>query len=233
MPTLKNNSSWSTVILLAVLIALVGYQTFGNRVGSSGPTQPAIIATFDLEKTFNALEEKKQAFDELVKTAEGMQAKGEEQSKTLKQMNEDLKDHVEGTPKFRELMGKLAQGTQDYRAYMDYCKLKIDNERARALKRIYLDIRQAAEQMANENHYAIVFVDDSIAQIPVGTEEETNRQISARRIVYTSPDVDITDELISRMNKAFKPPAGAAPPAGSQPAAKSATGGGGGFGKPQ
>jgi len=221
MPTLKINHSLSTIILFAILVALVGYQTFGNH---AGPIQPAIIATFDLEKTFNALEEKKQAFDDLVKTAEGMQAKGEEQSKALKQMNEDLKDLVEGAPKFRELMAKLAEGTQNYRAYMDYCKLKIDSERARALKRIYLDIRHAVEQMANENHYSVVFVDDSIALIPVGTEEETNRQISARRIVYTSPEVDITDELISRMNKAYKPPIGAASQPASQPSGKPASG---------
>jgi hypothetical protein len=38
-----------------------------------------------------------------------------------------------------------------------------------------------------------------------------NRQISARRMVYTSPEVDITEELISRMNAQWKNAGPAAP----------------------
>ncbi|HVP74364.1 MAG TPA: hypothetical protein VMS30_11540, partial [Phycisphaerales bacterium] len=65
-------------------------------------------------------------------------------------------------------------------------------------------IRKAAEAVAMERGYKVVFVDDSIAPIPAGTSEEMTRQISARRMVYTSSDVDITDEMIKRMNASFK-----------------------------
>jgi hypothetical protein len=55
-------------------------------------------------------------------------------------------------------------------------------------------------------------VDDSINEIPTAGEEETNRQISARRMVYTSAAVDITEELIAHMNKSFKASGGVVPP---------------------
>jgi Skp family chaperone for outer membrane proteins len=77
-------------------------------------------------------------------------------------------------------------------------------ERSRTMKNLYLNIRKAAEQIAAERGFKIVFVDDSIAPIPAGTSEEMTRQISARRMVYTSPEVDITDVLIKRLNDSFK-----------------------------
>jgi len=49
-----------------------------------------------------------------------------------------------------------------------------------------------------------------------------NRQISARRVVYTS--VDITDELISFMNEQFKASGGVVPPTPA-PAPKAAAAG--------
>ncbi len=83
------------------------------------------------------------------------------------------------------------------------------------MKKVYTSIRAAAGQLAVERGYSVVFVDDSISPIPPGSEQEMNRQISARRMVYTSPDVDITEELISRMNAAWKNAGPApAPPAG-------------------
>jgi hypothetical protein len=56
--------------------------------------------------------------------------------------------------------------------------------------------------MATSNGYDLVLVNDSLAEIPPGTEEELNRQISARRILFANPRIDLTDELIAYMNAA-------------------------------
>jgi hypothetical protein len=58
--------------------------------------------------------------------------------------------------------------------------------------------------MAEQNQYDIVFVDDSIAALPENTtESEMMRQISARRMLYSSPRIDITDFMIAQMNAEF------------------------------
>lgn len=220
-------------LLLTVIVAAVAYQGMAERQSASGPTQPSIIAAFDLEKTFNSLDEKKAADAALLKLAEDLQGGGTQQANDLKQQKEALEDLSRGSDKYSQLLEKLSQDSQYYQAYIEYCRVKIDIERARNMKRLYLTIRQAVDQMARENQYSVVFVDDSIAEIPPGNEEETNRQISARRMVYTSPEIDITDELINRMNKAFKdaggvvpvaaPPTTTAPPLASPPPRASPT----------
>ena len=58
--------------------------------------------------------------------------------------------------------------------------------------------------MAVESGYDIVFVDDSVVEMVTGTEVEVRRQISARRMLYANPEIDLTEELVTRMNEAFR-----------------------------
>jgi Skp family chaperone for outer membrane proteins len=199
----------STVVLVGVLMALLGYQVAANRpVAASGP-----VATFDLERLFNALLEKQAAFEELPRIARDLEARGEEQRKQL--------EHVRGSAKYKELEDRLEAATHNYRAYVEFSRVKLESERGRRLKNTYLSIRRGVREFANANGYALVLVDDSVAEIPPGTLEDLNRQISARRVMYSG--VDITDALTAYMNDAYvaaggtqpaNPPAAAARPDG-------------------
>jgi len=198
-------------VILAAALVLTSYQAIANRF-SFGPEKPGIIAAFDLERTFNALDEKKHAYDALAKAAEAMKAEAETTAKSIKQMEVDLDDHLVGSPKHRELLEKVSMASHNLQADIEFYGMKAERDRAATMKNVYLSIRKAIETIAEENNYAIVFVDDSISEIPLGTltPEEVNRQISARRMAYTSPEVDITDALISRMNAAFQARVGGA-----------------------
>ena len=55
-----------------------------------------------------------------------------------------------------------------------------------------------------EQSYDFVIVDDSVVRLPTDVSEaETMRQISARRLLYTDPRVDITRDVIEWMNRDF------------------------------
>ena len=196
----------TTAALLGLLIAIVGYQSFANRPAAQGPTGP--VATFDLERTFNSLHQKKAAFDRIPAISEELQADSDQKRKELEQMKADLDILVKGTPKHNELQDKIIMATRMYQAHIEFGRLKLEAEKGRILKNVYVDIRSAVREIAQANGYAVVFVDDSVGEIPPGTLEDLNRQISARRIAYTS--ADITDQIIDHMNRAFKAAGGVA-----------------------
>jgi Skp family chaperone for outer membrane proteins len=206
-----------SIVLLALIASLLGYQSFGRRADPTQKAAPSAIATFDQEKTFASLEEKKAGAASLTAMAAELTKTNDEMAKKLKSMEQELEDLQAGTPKHKELMEKLVQSTHEYKAQIDFSNMKLDIERARMMKKVYNSIRKAAEQLAVERGYSVVFVDDSISPIPPGTEQEMNRQISARRMVYTSPDADITEELISRMNAQWKNAGPAPAPAANTP----------------
>jgi len=207
-----------TIALLGVIASIIAYQAGGQRPEApraAGPVVPRPIAVFDLERTFNALSEKTAEENRLVEVAKAMKVDADAMSKAVNRQQEDLKELKPDTPQYQAALLQAAEAAGDYKAKVDFNRAKLDIEKARMMLYLYKQIREAARQMAQERGYAIVFVDDSKAAIPPGTEEETNRQISARRMVYTSPEIDITDELISRMNNAFNM-AGPAPAGGNR-----------------
>jgi Skp family chaperone for outer membrane proteins len=215
MSTRINKNNFILTALLGAVLALAGYQTFGrDPAPAAAPTQPTIVATFDLERTFNTIDQKKAAFAKITELAEKLQTDAEAMRKELEQLNANMDIHPKGSPKALEAQEKLEYRTAEYRAQIEFIKLKIEAEKGRALKRIYLDIRAAVQTFAEKHNYSVVLVDDSVAEIPPGTLEDLNRQISARRIVYTS--ADITDALIEHMNASFKA-AGNVVPASAQP----------------
>ena len=205
------------VCLLGLIAALLLSQTLGLDANTNQKASPTAIATFDLEKTFASLEEKKAGAEALTAMAAELTKTNEAMTSRLKAMEQELEDLQAGTPKHKELMQKLVEATHEYKAQIDFSNMKLDIERARMMKKVYNSIRKAAERLALERGYSVVFVDDSIAPIPPGTEQDMNRQISARRMVYTSPEVDITNDLISLMNEQWKT-------AGPAPAAAAANG---------
>ena len=88
-----------------------------------------------------------------------------------------------------------------FQAYNEFSLRKIDVEQSLMLRRIYRSIKEAARTMAEELGYDVLFVDDSVSAIVNGTEKEVRRQISARRMLYTNPQIDLTDTLVARMNQ--------------------------------
>ncbi len=188
------------VALLVAVVTLLGYQSWAMRQQTT--LTPAIVACVDLEKVFNGLTANKNADASLKATAEALTAEGNKKAETIKQMEADLADLAEGSARYRELQDSALLEAQKYRAYVEFSRAKIDAERARTIKRIYVDIRTAAQEMGVSNGYDLVLVNDSLAEIPPGTEEEMNRQISARRILFASERIDITKDVIAYMNAA-------------------------------
>ena len=207
--------------MLGVIVALIGYQTFGrDPAPAAAPSQPTIVATFDLERTFNTIDQKKAEFGKITEMAEKLQADAEAVRKELEQLTANLDIHPKGSPKALEAQQKLEYRTAEYRAQIEWIKLKLEAEKGRALKRIYFDIRIAVKDFAEKHNYSVVLVDDSVAEIPPGTLEDLNRQISARRVVYTN--ADITEALIEHMNARFKAAGNVVPAPATPPALSSA-----------
>ena len=116
--------------------------------------------------------------------------------------------------------------TLKYQAWARFSTDKIDIEKALVLHDIYRSIKTAVSQMASSSGYDVVLVDDSQGELTTSTEARVPResqirqQIAGRRMLYGNPMIDITDDLIARMNNAHK----AGSPVAAGPAAPGATG---------
>lgn len=189
---------------IAIAFALIAISMLGYRaVGTQFNLAPSSIATVDLERLFSGLNERAEADTALQSMAVQLEAEGLAKRDAIESLNDTLDLYPVGSQKYDETMERLQLGVLDYEAFTEFGRRKLDVEKALSLKRIYLSIKECSQKMAESQGYDVVFVDDSIADLVGGTEAEIMRNISARRMLYTSDAIDVTDELTTLMNQAF------------------------------
>lgn len=202
MQSLKMRINWPISATLAVIAALLAYQSWASS--NMSPTGPAVIATVDLERAFNELKQQAKAQTDLQALGEQLEARRQGLVDRVSMLEADIGTFAEGSDAQQKALDDYTLAAYELQGFLEYAKRKLDSEGARLIQEVYEQIKQAVAAMAEQNGYDIVFVDDSRAKLPEKVSEaEMTRQISARRMLYSSPQLDVTDDLITRMNNAF------------------------------
>lgn len=201
MRQLNMMKHWPIFALALAIVMLIGYQAAAIR--HLAQLQPAVVATVDLEKIFNRLDERSHADSELTQLANELQKNVDAIARRIKSLEEELEVYERGSDKYQETLEKLSLLSLEYQADVEWSRQMIEFQRTVILRRIYSNIREFMDKEAQERGIDIIFVDDTVVELPPGDEEETVRQISARRMLYTNPAIDITDAVIRLMNEQF------------------------------
>jgi Skp family chaperone for outer membrane proteins len=191
-------------VLALVLVAfgVLAWQTSAGRWAA--PESPAVIATVDLERVFEFLDKRADADRNLQNKAVALDAEKERRVNEIDQLRNDLKALAEGSDRHQELMDQLAFKTIEYEAWFEFELKRLDREKGIIKADIYRAVKEALRSFAEENHYDLVLLNDSLKEVPGGPDSAVTQQISARRMLYANPAIDITDDLIARMNNAWR-----------------------------
>lgn len=206
MATKTHRINWTGIILCAMFLGFVGVQ--GGLSFAEAPGDRAErVAVVNLEKVFDGLDQR-EATDKLLNDlAAEMDNKGQEKREQIDEASQDRDLYPTSSTKYQELTTEVAKLTYDLKAYREYAMRVLDSRKAESLREIYASIKSSIAEYASIEGYVVVFVDDSIVELPLdASEAETTRQISARRMLYTDPRIDITTEVVEFMNKAFAAP---------------------------
>ncbi len=169
------------------------------------PTQPAVIATVNLEVVFNSLVEKATADKNLQAFADQLEKKQKASRAALDRLEEELGGLAPGSKAHQDKQRAWHEQSFQYQAEIEHNRLKLDKQKAVTMRNIYAHIKGEAKAMSQELGIDIIMLDDAIVDVELGTEAEVSKQISARRTLYCNPALDVTQDLIDRMNRKFKP----------------------------
>ncbi|MHC4989729.1 MAG: OmpH/Skp family outer membrane protein [Planctomycetota bacterium] len=197
----------SSLVLVAVLLAVVVYEEVGARPPML--MKPTTVATVRLSKVLEGLEQRAEAEVALTAMAETVKAEAERREAEIR----NLQTQTEGADTAEQRMRldeQLALTSLNYQAWLRFKQEQVDVERALLLEALYRSIRKAIAEMAETEGYDLVAVDDSEGAVTwsddarVPREAQVLQQIAGRRLLYTNPSVDITDDVVARMNNAFR-----------------------------
>ena len=204
---------------LAVAIgAILGYQSFGAALAG----QPAVVVTVNLGHVIENLTQRADSDARLRKMRDELLAEQDRKQKEVKAMEEKAKglqqqleaandaQRKEIESQLIDLQEQAALAALNYQAWQTISAEKVDIEAALSMQDLYRSVKTAAAQMATTNRYDLVLVDDSQGDLSMSSEsrvsrmEQVRQQIAARRMLYANPAIDITEDLIQRMNNAYK-----------------------------
>src|SRR5262245_11328147 len=205
-------------IPLSLLAAVLGYQAWGVPMFPPGG-QPSTIVTVRLATVMEKLNQHGEAEAVLHDMAERLKAEHERRRGEVQKMQDEFKAMPDETPAKQELKDKIDLALLNHQAWYNFSQEKLDVEAALRTQDLYRNVKAEVARMSITSGFDLVLVDDSQGELSTSDEARMSRQmqimqqIGARRMLYVNQAVlDITDQLIERMNNADRA-SGAKPPA--------------------
>ena len=192
--------------ILVAVMALVVCGIFAGRLTAghgSVPTPPGGIATIDMEKVFNALQETIDKNNDLKNYTEGLKAelvKLRDNANAAFEVAKNLSPGQQREDKFRE----AAEMDINVQVKDRMFQAMVDRRQTETLRAINEKIADAAKRLAQKNGYSMVMSTDDAVRIPERAgSDDAKRIMSLKRFLYVAPEHDVSQELITMLNAEF------------------------------
>jgi Skp family chaperone for outer membrane proteins len=194
------------VILAAALISVAVLAYKSGAQGAALAPIATVVATVNVEQVVNDC-------DETVARNKGNDQKYKADIDSLKQMETQLTNLAtefknlppENRAARRELNLKRTELEGKYKAKSDFLQSAFDEEKADVIRDVYNKALKSIEQHASQNGIALVVVDDTVLTVPnEGGMNSVTSAVIRRRVLYSNKtQLDITKQILTRMNNDF------------------------------
>ena len=162
------------------------------------------VAVCDVVKVFREYNRAKAMQTELEGQRKSMEAQNLRRQKTLKSMDTALKGINPGTPKHAEEMNKLRRAAIEHKVWLEMEQQQILTKHALLMRDMYDSMRKTVAAIAKARGVTLVLQMDG-ASLTGRNSQEMMGQISSRKVIYAGSQIDITAELIQKLNESYKP----------------------------
>ena len=189
----------SNLNLIALVTLATGF-VFMAGYAASNQLKPAVVGVVDLERVFNNLNSRKVSEQKILAMRDKMVEEAQVMKDELEMISAELESLEAGSATMIEMNDQAISISGKLRAFETYGQLIIEREQAAALRGTYETIKEQAGELATELDIDLVMLNDSIPTVDLSDAAGTLQQISARRILWAKSTLDITDQLLEKMN---------------------------------
>ena len=196
-----HKNKWSFLVIAALVVAAgVG----GALAAGAVKARPTSVAVADIQKIFDSLSEKVQTEADLQAQADKFKQEQMDREKDLKQLQSDLEILASGTPAFKQKSEEGEKKAFEYQAWRSFAQSRIGRERAIRIEDIYRKVIDSTGRLAKESGYDVVLFKEGTFRFPADKPEQISGIIQMRKVLWAADDLDITDQVIQKMNNEFK-----------------------------
>ncbi len=213
-----NRSRIAIAGLLASLVVATAAPTLRADVPAAAPH----IGVVNLREVYTQMEETKDTQTRLQGMQGELQTTQQAHQARLKDMQEKIGQYKPNTPQHEEAMNDFDEKSLEFAGDEKHKQVKMVREQNRQLKSAFDEIKAAVKDIATKKGLDIVLV-NSGTDLPEGTGDIANTETEAnlifnRSVMYASDKADITQDVITALNAAYKAHGSGAPAPAPAPA---------------
>lgn len=204
---MRTGKSWVAVMLTAAAVWTVStrYNHAQSAGFAAGGTRVAVV---DLVRAFNEFEQTKVVNDKMqedrTRVALEADSKMQEIDADKAALNAFTPDSAEWYQRNKKLKAKML----NYRVWEELEKDRIGEEHLRWAKKTYAMVTDEIARVAKAQEVQLVVTREDV----VANVKDANvlyQQMLNRKVVYSDPAIDLTDEVLANLNAAFLKAGGA------------------------
>ena len=206
---MRVRSEYFTLLAVALLaVILIGPDTSAPATGTSSQSTPTSIATVDLKKLWDELDEQRALQQDIQRLDRDLLEKLQLRKDAVAALQADLDTLEPGSARFLERSGELLLAKKDVQAFVEYRFSTIDLHVALNLQEMYWKTNDAVKDLAN-GRFQLILYSDVLTEFRFPESSRLSRtaqvrqQIASRTMLHAQSSLDLTDELVQRMNNAY------------------------------
>ena len=194
-------TGWALTAMLAVAGSIVAFAASATQPGAEAST---VVVTFNIRDVMENLAQRADAEAQLQGIATDIQDALQERIDRIGELEARVDASAEDERE--EVTNLLEQRKLEAITYRSFAQERLDIEKSLMLNGLYESIKKSVAEIADANGYDIVLVNDSQKQIGVIAGSQMSReaqileQVGAQRVFFARPRIDITDQIVTRMN---------------------------------
>lgn len=194
--------TWCTAVLTTAAAGLVISLAVGAMVSQNrGPMGP--VATIDVVKIFNEYQRRKDLTEEMKLEQDKFQNEGKAREQKVDALTREMQAYNPDDPAYKVKVADLLAMKIDNKNWAELKQIMITGEVAVWTRKIYQEISEAAARMAESRGVDVVLYRDEFPP-PVRDPDEIRNIIRQRKLIYSNPAIDLTDEVLATLNAAYR-----------------------------
>ena len=173
------------------------------------------VAVMDISQVYRSLKEREAVRADNTRRMEGLKEMQTRQAQEIRQLTQEWETMQRMTTgdaaAVRDLGRQIEEKTVNYRVQQEVESLRVQQGYSTAVNRMYRKMTDAAGRVAQDNGYDLVLFDEPVPDFRRIPPQQMDAALGSREVLWAAERLDITDQVVTRMNNEYAASAGGQP----------------------
>lgn len=188
------------LLCLAALFAIT-LGLAGARASGVLQAKPTSVAVVDLAQVFDNLKEQQQVRADLQGRGEELQRELEQRRKDIATLQGDIDLLQRGSPAHKAKQAELDEALIDLQVWQQFQGQRLQLEERLQVENLLRKVNETIGRVGQELGYDVVLFKNQSVNL---RGSDANAQLNIRMVAYNIDSVDLTEQVVQRMNNEFQ-----------------------------